>query len=233
MNTNVPEMDPEILEYLESMPRPSQAELDALDEISLEEIIKEFSGQQIDEEMEVENDNINESVSDVNSKLEERLATAQLELIEYEKKTAEKKDEIKMILRDLRKLEKDSKQREVPKGKLNVSFQPKCKFYERGFCKNREWCKFRHPSKKCKKYENSKCDEGIRCESRHPQKDCLFWMRGDCLREDKCLFRHDRAKHDNKNNNVRNNKHTTNPIYANSEHGNICLLYTSPSPRDS
>ena len=75
MATNIPEIDPEIIEYLESVPQASQAELD---EVSLEDIINEYCGQEVGEEMDVDDSCNNESVKDVLSELESELAAAQL-----------------------------------------------------------------------------------------------------------------------------------------------------------
>ena len=142
--------------------------------------------------------------------------------MEYERKTAEKKAEISKIFREIRKLEGESKKNEVPKVNPKVKFQPKCKFHEKGFCKNAKRCKYRHPSKICEDHEDSHCREGIMCDKRHPQTDCVYWMRGYCSKKEKCLYRHVRAKHGSRTNrHNRNDKQISNPIYINSKRGNI------------
>ena len=57
-----------------------------------------------------------------------------------------------------------------------------CRYYDRGYCKYRENCKFSHPSDICKKYqEGMECSRKV-CSSRNP-KHCKYWMKGGCHRE--------------------------------------------------
>ena len=90
--------------------------------------------------------------------------------------------------------------KEPEKGKKTNNVRPslKCKFYERGNCKNGEKCKYRHPDFECLKYASNECENGIFCEASHPRKDCLYWLRGDCSRGESCLFRHVRSLHGTK-----------------------------------
>ena len=68
--------------------------------------------------------------------------------------------------------------------------QSKCRYWNRGFCKERESCQFFHPSEVCLEYcENGSCSEGRNCQRRHPQ-SCKHWARGKCWRGTSCLYLH-------------------------------------------
>ena len=55
-----------------------------------------------------------------------------------------------------------------------------CKYFDNGYCRFQEVCKFMHPKENC---ENQKCPK------RHP-KFCKYFRRKKCTFNEKCLFRH-------------------------------------------
>ena len=61
-----------------------------------------------------------------------------------------------------------------------------CKYFDNGYCRFQEACKFMHPRENC---ENRKC-ENQQCPKKHP-KYCKFFRRKKCKFHEKCLFRHE------------------------------------------
>ena len=58
--------------------------------------------------------------------------------------------------------------------------QLKCKYYNKGYCKNRSECKFYHPTSDCKEqFENRKCKFRHRNICRYKQY-CYHYMKGQC-----------------------------------------------------
>ena len=72
----------------------------------------------------------------------------------------------------------------------------KCKYFDRGFCRLKENCRFRHPKTTCRKVynEDGKCYKGFSCLNIHPRKECKFWQEFKCKKDDKCTFRHSARK---------------------------------------
>ena len=94
----------------------------------------------------------------------------------------------------------DTKQRKI---------HSKCRYYNRGYCKEGQRCSFFHPTEDCQEYIYSgTCSQGRQCWQRHPQK-CKYWLRGNCWREDACVYLHMEEcaeKKDDKNESVENRK---------------------------
>jgi hypothetical protein len=73
---------------------------------------------------------------------------------------------------------------------IRRSTQTRCKYFNRGFCREESRCKFLHPSEVCHEFETSgRCSQGSRCSLRHPRK-CRYWVRGDCWRLESCVYLH-------------------------------------------
>ena len=71
-----------------------------------------------------------------------------------------------------------------------INTKIKCKFYNRGYCREKSECKFSHLNEICQQYhEFGGCEEGRGCKERHPNK-CKFWLKGDCWRGENCLYLH-------------------------------------------
>ena len=71
-----------------------------------------------------------------------------------------------------------------------INTKIKCKFYNRGYCREKSECKFSHLNEICQQYyEFGVCEEGRGCKERHPNK-CKFWLKGDCWRGENCLYLH-------------------------------------------
>ena len=65
----------------------------------------------------------------------------------------------------------------------------KCKFFNRGFCKYSNKCRFGHPLDVCKDYlRDYKCERKECCD-RHPKR-CKWDINGDCRRGSECLYLH-------------------------------------------
>jgi hypothetical protein len=66
----------------------------------------------------------------------------------------------------------------------------KCKFYNRGYCKEKDSCEFVHPEETCQEFiDTGYCSAGRLCHGRHPHK-CRFWQEGSCHRDSSCAFQH-------------------------------------------
>ena len=75
----------------------------------------------------------------------------------------------------------------------------RCKFYNRGFCKEGKRCTFFHPQDICHEYEYSgQCSQGSSCKLRHPRK-CRYWLQGDCWRLETCVYFHKEEDFDREN----------------------------------
>ena len=67
----------------------------------------------------------------------------------------------------------------------------KCRYYNRGHCRNKGGCEFVHPKEICKVYLEGKRCEVKECLERHP-KVCEYWLKSNsgCRREGFCDFLH-------------------------------------------
>ena len=77
-------------------------------------------------------------------------------------------------------------------GEVNKK-KKKCRYFNCGYCKYKEKCRFEHPTQICEDYRKGKC-VGSKCPFRHP-KSCK-WLQSSagCKRED-CDFMHDTLAH--------------------------------------
>ena len=72
---------------------------------------------------------------------------------------------------------------------LVKTFNHKCRYWDRGFCKYRKKCKFEHPVKVCETFQkDGKCIER-ECEKRHPN-SCLYYQGDGCERGIYCAYLH-------------------------------------------
>ena len=91
---------------------------------------------------------------------------------------------LKKLENKILQMEKDSKEANSYKDISKVSDSKKnakrCKYFNVGYCKYKEKCKFTHTQEICKAYFDGKCDgKGLSCQERHP-KACK-WFMGDGL----------------------------------------------------
>ena len=79
----------------------------------------------------------------------------------------------------------------------------RCRYHNKGYCKQGQGCSFSHPSDICNEYFCSgSCSKGQFCQKRHPRK-CKHWLNGRCWRGAACAYLHkieDLKKHDDKEN---------------------------------
>ena len=66
-----------------------------------------------------------------------------------------------------------------------------CKYYNTGYCKYANRCKFKHPKTNCPK---ASCSNKS-CQNRHP-KPCRY--KDQCRRKTSCLYRHSKEEKDSK-----------------------------------
>ena len=81
-------------------------------------------------------------------------------------------------------------QETIAKAKENKSYDITCKHYNKGYCKMKERCLYRHKSKEiCKETIIGKKCFDPECKRRHP-KICWDFMRGSCWRTKTCSYLH-------------------------------------------
>ena len=75
--------------------------------------------------------------------------------------------------------------------------EKRCRYYNHGFCKYREKCRFIHPKEVCQVYIEGKCEEQS-CQNRHPR--ACKWFQGEsgCRRSEDCDYSHDKLVCGNK-----------------------------------
>ena len=68
--------------------------------------------------------------------------------------------------------------------------RPRCKYQNKGYCKQGQGCSFSHNSDICEEYLCSgSCNKGRVCHQRHPRK-CKHWFKGKCWRGNSCAYLH-------------------------------------------
>ena len=101
----------------------------------------------------------------------------------------EEKYQIKFPLKNTQKM----KNRQI---KFNGSDKMICNYFDNGYCRFKEECKFFHPNEIC---EFEKCDLQA-CIKRHP-KSCKYFRRKKCKFNDACLFKHKDVENDTSSDN--------------------------------
>ena len=73
---------------------------------------------------------------------------------------------------------------------VNTRSTKKCKYFNRGYCKNVELCPFSHPQEVCQEHLSSgKCSDYGSCQKRHPR-ECRYWKKHECFHGGSCLYLH-------------------------------------------
>ena len=66
----------------------------------------------------------------------------------------------------------------------------RCKFFNKGFCREGSACNYSHPEEDCVDHcSTGSCSQERVCSYRHPNK-CKFWSSGQCWRESNCVYLH-------------------------------------------
>ena len=113
-----------------------------------------------------------------------------------EKDTSKKKleNEIKRLDVEILKLkaseETSNLNKEVVRESDDKKQKVKCRYFNIGYCKYKERCKFKHPEQICKEYVERKCN-GRNCEKRHPKACKWVDSESGCHRKQSCDFSHD------------------------------------------
>ena len=64
-----------------------------------------------------------------------------------------------------------------------------CWYFNKGYCRKREYCKYKHEIRDCSRHiEGQNCEATI-CYLRH-RSDCKYWEHGFCFRGKGCAFLH-------------------------------------------
>ena len=82
-------------------------------------------------------------------------------------------------------VEKEADSDQVKQGKK------KCRYFNRGFCKYGENCRFHHPKQMCSEYLQEGICRQWKCQQRHPR-DCRYWTgkQEGCKRGESCQYLH-------------------------------------------
>ena len=68
--------------------------------------------------------------------------------------------------------------------------RPRCKYHNKGYCKQGLGCSFSHTGDICEEYLYSgSCNRGRVCPQRHPRR-CKHWYKGRCCRGNNCAYLH-------------------------------------------
>ena len=67
----------------------------------------------------------------------------------------------------------------------------KCRYYNRGYCKFENRCRFHHPENICQDFVQNGICRTQQCHNRHPR-DCRYWTNKQegCNRQEKCQYLH-------------------------------------------
>ena len=103
----------------------------------------------------------------------------------------EKYYKVCMVVHELSEVIKHIEQKIIEIEKPSKKIQRKCKFYDSGFCKRRENCRFEHPKSLCQTFlETVNCQYPRTCPHRHPRV-CRECKVGNVLEEKvACIYIH-------------------------------------------
>ena len=69
----------------------------------------------------------------------------------------------------------------------------KCRFFNRGYCREAASCPYVHPEVICQEYlTRGICSDFRSCPYRHPQ-ECRYWKETQCYRRDGCSYLHQKV----------------------------------------
>ena len=148
-------------------------------------------------------------VSDIVKRLDKEIKNILKDKPKKESSKKEVEEAIKQLEEEVLKLKeigKGSKPSEdIQKPNDKEKSEKKCKYFNVGYCKYNEKCRFIHPKEICEKYPEGKCN-GSNCLDRHP-KPCK-WFKGltGCRRKEACHFSHDTLVCDGQGNKAQKNE---------------------------
>ena len=114
---------------------------------------------------------------------------------------------IKHLESKIHDIEKEIDERMKKVDKSSETGEITCKYYNRGFCKKREFCVYLHKSATiCESRRNGTKCENNRCEQRHPR-TCKHYLRSACWRDESCAYLHLKIQSERVYENVGNVNH--------------------------
>ena len=149
--------------------------------------------------------------ADIVKRLDKEIKDILKDKTKKESSKKEVEEAIKQLEEEVLKLKeigKGSKPSEdIQKPNDKEKSEKKCKYFNVGYCKYNEKCRFIHPKEICEKYQEGKCN-GSNCLDRHP-KPCK-WFKGltGCRRKEACHFSHDTLVCDGQGNKAQKNEIT-------------------------
>ena len=67
------------------------------------------------------------------------------------------------------------------------SIKKVCWYFNKGYCKKREYCKYNHETRDCIQHMEGQLCETTSCKLRH-RSDCKYWKSGFCFRGIGCAY---------------------------------------------
>ena len=106
-------------------------------------------------------------------------------------------DAIKIIKSEVKNIKQNKNDDEKTYKKLEKSTsndlvkEIKCKYNNRGYCRNKQKCKYLHSNIVCEKHIKGEVCENNHCSLRHPRKCLLFRMKSGCRFGLSCQYIHE------------------------------------------
>ena len=146
----------------------------------------------------IEKHNVIEESISANTKAVKRLDTEIKSIVQDKNKKENNKNDIDEALKrlddEVLKIKKGANKFETTNDTSKVSDKSKkeirCRYFNYGFCKYKEKCRFIHQKEVCKTYVGGKCED-ISCLKRHPRACKYFQGQTGCRRKEACEFSHD------------------------------------------
>ena len=144
------------------------------------------------EEQELEIDNLHQIINDMKEKL-----LKEKNKVQDLNKIIVQKNKVIKTLEDKNNGEKVTN--EGPK-------HSKCRYWNRGYCREGEKCKYIHPKEDCKTQQDKGKCEDRQCEQRHRRYCRYYNSESGCYRGDKCHYLHSSSKKNRSDNVVQINE---------------------------
>ena len=146
----------------------------------------------------IEKHNVIEESISANTKAVKRLDTEIKSIVKDKNKKENNRKDIDEALRrldgEILQIKKGAKKVETTNDASKVSDKNKkgirCRYFNYGFCKYKEKCRFIHPKEVCKTYIGGNCEESS-CQKRHPRACKYYQGQTGCKRTEGCEFSHD------------------------------------------
>ena len=136
--------------------------------------------------------------ADVVNKLDQEIKNILKDKTKKEESRKKVDDAIEKLNLEILQLKQSDRKVDTAKDNLvdsdKIRKKSRCRYFNSGYCKYKERCKFKHPERTCPKYSDGEC-KGKDCEDRHPKPCKYFSSKSGCKRGESCNFSHDTLAH--------------------------------------